>query len=83
VIVEKEMPEDMPELRLEPGPQKLVPLLVKAGLAASNSEAIRKIKEGAVRLDGEKTLDHQKEHAFDKPIVLQLGNRKFVRLVPQ
>jgi tyrosyl-tRNA synthetase len=83
VIVEKEVPEDMPELQLEPGPQKLAPLLVKAGLAASNSEAIRKIKEGAVRLDGEKALDHQKEHTFDKPVVLQLGNRKFVRLVPQ
>jgi tyrosyl-tRNA synthetase len=83
VIVDKEIPSEMPELCLEPGPQKLAPLLVKAGLVTSNSEAIRKIKEGAVRLDGEKVLDHQKEYLFEKPAVLQLGNRKFVRLIPR
>jgi tyrosyl-tRNA synthetase len=83
VIVDKEIPSEMPELCLEPGPQKLASLLVKAGLVTSNSEAIRKIKEGAVRLDGEKVLDHQKEHLFEKPAVLQLGNRKFVRLIPR
>ncbi|HUB26099.1 MAG TPA: tyrosine--tRNA ligase [Tepidisphaeraceae bacterium] len=83
VIVEKEIPDEMPELRLELGPQKLAPLMVKAGLVTSNSEAIRKIKEGAVRLDGEKVLDHQKEYVFEKPVVLQMGNRRFARLVPQ
>ena len=82
VIVGKEIPDEMPELRIEAGPQKLAPLLVKSGLAASNSEAIRKIKEGAVRLDGEKVLDHQKNYVFDKAVVMQLGNRKFARLLP-
>lgn len=57
--------------------------MVKAGLVASNSEAIRKIKEGAVKIDGEKVTDFQKEYTFDKPVVIQLGSRKFVRLVPE
>jgi tyrosyl-tRNA synthetase len=82
VIVSKEIPAEMPELRIEPGPHKLAPLLVKAGLAASNSEAIRKIREGAVRLDGVKVLDAQQEHTFATAVVLQLGNRKFARLMP-
>jgi tyrosyl-tRNA synthetase len=76
------IPDEMPELRVEASPQKLAPLLVKAGLAASNGEAMRKMKEGAVKLNGEKVTDPGKEFTFDKPTVLQLGNRRFARLVP-
>jgi tyrosyl-tRNA synthetase len=71
----------MPELAITPGPHKLAPLLVRAGFAASNGEAIRKMKEGAVKIDGEKVVDFQREYQFQKPVVLQLGNRKFVRLM--
>jgi tyrosyl-tRNA synthetase len=81
VIVGKEVPDEMPELVISPGPQKLAPILVKAGLAASNSEAIRKMKEGAVKIDGEKVTDAQKEYSFERPAVVQLGNRRFVRVV--
>jgi tyrosyl-tRNA synthetase len=75
------VPDDIPEVRVGPGPHKLPPLLVQAGLAASNGEANRKIKEGAVSLDGQKVGDAQREVAIDKPTVLKLG-RKFARLVP-
>ncbi len=75
------IPDEMPELKLETsGPQKLAPLLVRAGMVASNG--IRKIKEGAVKLDGEKVTDHQQEHTFEKPTVLQMGSRRFARLIP-
>src|SRR5205814_490665 len=76
------VPEDVPELKLQPGRHKLTPLMVQAGFVASNGEAIRKIKEGAVRIDGEKVADFQREYSFERPVVLQLGNRKFVRLTP-
>ena len=46
VFHDKQAPNEMPEFSVGPGPHKLPPLLVKAGLASSNSEAIRKIKEG-------------------------------------
>jgi tyrosyl-tRNA synthetase len=82
VIKNKEIPDEMPELIIGSEAHKLPPLLVKAGLAASNSEAMRKMKEGAVKLDGEKAMDPSLEHSFTKPTVLQLGNRKFVRLIP-
>jgi tyrosyl-tRNA synthetase len=80
-FVKHEVPTEMPEVQIGPGPHKLAPLIVKAGLAASNSEAIRKIREGAVSLDGEKIADAQKEHSLSEPVVLKLG-RKFARLVP-
>lgn len=75
------IPDEMPEIKLS-GASRLAPLLVQAGMVSSNSEGIRKIKESAVKINGEKVTDFQKEFTFDKPVVLQLGNRKFVRLVP-
>jgi tyrosyl-tRNA synthetase len=75
------VPDEMPEVSVGAAPMKLPPLIVKAGLAASNGEATRKIKEGAVSLDGEKIADFQKEVTITRPAVLKLG-RKFARLVP-
>jgi tyrosyl-tRNA synthetase len=80
VISRGEIPDEMPELKIGPGPHKLPPLLVAAGMVSSNSEGIRKIREGAVKIDGQKVTEHQKEIGLEKSAVLQLGNRKFVRL---
>jgi tyrosyl-tRNA synthetase len=83
-FVKHEVPEDMPEVSvgdLGAGPHRLPPLLVKAGLAASNSEATRKIKEGAVAVNGEKVTDVQQTFAVAAPIVLKLG-RKYARVTP-
>ena len=77
------IPEEMPEVKIGgAGPHKLAPLMVKAGMATSNGEAMRKIKEGAVKIDGQKVTDFQKEYTFETPAVLQMGNRKFARLKP-
>jgi tyrosyl-tRNA synthetase len=81
VIVGHQAPEQMPELTVA-GPTKLAPLLVQAGFAASNGEAIRKMREGAVKIDGEKVQDPAKDWTFSAPAVLQLGNRRFVRIRP-
>jgi tyrosyl-tRNA synthetase len=50
------MPEDMPELTLEArdGALGIAHLLKGAGLVGSTSEAFRMIKQGAVRIDGER-----------------------------
>ena len=83
-FVKREAPDEMPEVSIAdigPGPHKLPPLLVKAGLAASNSEGTRKLKEGAVSIDGEKVTDVTKTLTINQPIVLKLG-RKYARLVP-
>jgi tyrosyl-tRNA synthetase len=83
-FVKHEAPVDMPEIAvgdMGAGPHKLPPLLVRAGLATSNGEGTRKIKEGAVSVDGEKVTDFQACLTLDKPVVLKLG-RKYARLVP-
>jgi tyrosyl-tRNA synthetase len=83
-FVKHEVPTDMPEVSvgdMGPGPHRLPPLLVKAGLAASNSEATRKIKEGAVAVNGEKVTDVQQTVSVTAPTVLKLG-RKYARVTP-
>jgi tyrosyl-tRNA synthetase len=75
------IPDDTKEIPVGAGPHKLAPLLVKAGLAASNGEATRKIKEGAVYLDDARVTDFAREYSFEKPTIVKLG-RKFAKLVP-
>ena len=77
------VPDVIPELAIAFGPHKLPPLMVQAGFVASNSEAIRKIKESSVKLDGTKVPADGFSRAFDiaQPTVLQMGSKRFVRLV--
>jgi len=76
------VPTDIPELTVAAGPQSIVGLLVAAKIVATNSEAIRKIREGAVKLDGEKVGDTKATVEVTSPRVLQMGSKKFVRLTP-
>jgi tyrosyl-tRNA synthetase len=77
------IPDDVPEVALDtPGPHRIAPLLVKCAMVSSNSEGMQKIREGAVKIDGEKVTDPKREYTFDKPVVLQMGSRKFARLKP-
>lgn len=81
VFREKGVPDDIPEVSVGAAPLRIAPLLVKAGLASSNSEAIRKVREGAVHVDGAKVEDERKELTIVAPTVLKLG-RRFARVKP-
>jgi tyrosyl-tRNA synthetase len=61
----------------------IVPLLVQAGLAASNSEARRLIQQGAVRVNGERVGDVNARLAVSEQYLLQVGRRRFARLLPE
>ncbi|MGI9342552.1 MAG: tyrosine--tRNA ligase [Gammaproteobacteria bacterium] len=55
-------------------------LLRQAGLVASNGEAFRMIKQGAVRIDGERVDDRALEIDAGTTHVYQVGKRKFARV---
>ena len=78
---ERRPPDEMPELRVAPGDVRPHELLVRAGLARSNSDAVRLLKQHAVRKDGAPlgpgALTLRKGESF----VLQVGTRHFVRVV--
>jgi len=76
------MPEDMPELSLaaEGGRLGIAHLLKNAGLVSSTSEAFRMIKQGAVRIDGERIEDRGLEIETGSTAVYQVGRRRFARV---
>ncbi|PZQ10178.1 MAG: tyrosine--tRNA ligase [Rhodanobacter denitrificans] len=59
---------------------RLPALLTAAGLTASNSEANRKLKENAVRIDAQVVVDAQRVFAPGFEGVLQVGKRTFARV---
>ena len=59
---------------------RIAALLVAAGLAASNSEASRKLKERAVKIDAEVFEDPQRVFGVGFEAVLQVGKRSFARV---
>ena len=66
-------------------PVKLAYLLSASGLCPSSSEGRRQIKGGAVILDGDRLDDVNQEYATPDLLidqVLQVGKKKFIRLVP-
>ncbi len=76
------MPDDMPELELAlaSGQRSLSQILKAAGLVKSTSEAARLIKQGGVRIDGEKVADGSQEIAIGATHILQVGKRRFARV---
>jgi tyrosyl-tRNA synthetase len=85
VHVRREAPEDIPvaEVRAGPGGEVHVPQLIASQFGTSTSEARRLMSQGGVRLDGEvlgaDRLDVSADELSGK--VLQVGKRRFVRLV--
>ncbi|MBB5359544.1 tyrosyl-tRNA synthetase [Rhodanobacter sp. ANJX3] len=59
---------------------RLAALLTAAGITASNSEASRKLKERAVRIDTEVVEDAQRVFSAGFEGVLQVGKRNFARV---
>jgi len=59
---------------------RLPALLTAAGLTGSNSEANRKLKERAVRIDAQVVEDAQQVFAVGFEGVLQVGKRNFARV---
>jgi tyrosyl-tRNA synthetase len=67
----------------ESEPIWIVELVVKAGLATSNSEARRLIQQGAVRVDGERVSDANVRLTASESHLLQVGRRRFARIRPE
>jgi tyrosyl-tRNA synthetase len=82
--VEREAPDDVPEASLPEGEVVHLPEVISSTFGISRSEARRLLSQGGVRLAGE-ALDGD---ALDLPArrlegeVLQVGKRRFARLLP-
>jgi tyrosyl-tRNA synthetase len=71
--------EATPTLRLAAGEHDVAEVLVKAGLAASNSAARRLLEQGGVKLN-QRRVDNQ-TFKLKKDDLIQVGKRKFVKIL--
>jgi tyrosyl-tRNA synthetase len=71
-------PSEMPEYRLQSG-QTVLDVIVTTGLVASRGEGRRLLEQHGVRLDGETLSDPTQP--FPGPGVLQVGKRKFLKII--
>lgn len=82
IFVRHEAPADVLEHHVQGDRVGLVEVLVQSGLAPSNSEARRLVRQGAVELDGERIQDERAILEARRPGegILKVGKRRFVRL---
>ncbi|MBQ4858774.1 tyrosine--tRNA ligase [Pseudoalteromonas sp. MMG007] len=79
----KALPDEIPELTITIAEESILiaNLLKEANLVASTSEAMRMIKQGAVKLNGEdKITDTKLEVAKGTTAIYQVGKRKFANI---
>lgn len=76
------MPDEIDEKSLTTveGSIGIANLLKDVGLAASTSEAMRMIKQGAVKIDGEKVSDNKLQCQAGTTAIYQIGKRKFAKV---
>jgi tyrosyl-tRNA synthetase len=76
------IPDEMDELTLDSqdGVLGIAHVLKGAGLTGSTSDAFRMLKQGAVRIDGERVEDRNTTLAAGSEQVIQVGKRRFARV---
>jgi tyrosyl-tRNA synthetase len=86
VFQQRALPTDVPEIKvsadqLENGQIQIVKLLVNLGLTTSSSEARRMIQQGGVKINEQKAEDVNARIAVQDGMIVQVGKRKFAKVV--
>ncbi len=76
------LPDEMPEhaLTCDGDTMGIAYVLKESGLAASTSEAMRLISQGAVRVDGDRVEDRSMALEVGGEHVVQVGKRRFAKV---
>jgi len=84
IFKDKELPTDIPKIKLtEVGPLEvnILDLLLKIKLVSSKAEARRLVEQGAVKIDNKIQTDWQTKIKTKPGLVIQVGKRRFVKLI--
>ena len=80
VFREKELPTEIPAIRIEDKKLPILDLLIKTRLVSSKAEAKRLILQNGVKIDSQLQGDWRRVVEIKKGQVVQIGKRKFVRI---
>jgi tyrosyl-tRNA synthetase len=79
VFSHRDIPEDIPELSVDDAEIYLPKFLCDNGMVESSSDGRRMIKQGGVKINGEKFT--QENLTPQSGMVIQVGKRKFLRII--
>ncbi|MCB0283919.1 MAG: tyrosine--tRNA ligase [Calditrichaeota bacterium] len=80
LFVKKDVPDEMPEMQVGQPEIRIDDLMIFTNTADSKGAARRLVQGGGVSIDGEKISDTFAMIQLDKPKVLKVGKRKFVKV---
>ena len=83
LFIKKDVPDDISEYKHVKGEILLCRLIALSGATSSSGEAKRMMKQGGVKIDGNRISDPLFVIKFEKPMILQVGKRKFMHIVPE
>jgi tyrosyl-tRNA synthetase len=81
VFAQGQLPQDMPEISLEASPITLKNLLTACKLVETGGEAKRLASQGGVTVDGKKLTDPNATVTPSNGMIVQVGKRRFARLL--
>ncbi|HEY6230519.1 MAG TPA: tyrosine--tRNA ligase [Pyrinomonadaceae bacterium] len=77
----KETPDEVEEVNVQPGEWKLIDLLTTNKLTPSKAEARRLIEQGGIQINGQRQSKPDCEiELTEEPILIKIGKRRFYRL---
>lgn len=77
----KQVPDELPSFVIKDRDTPLANIIKQTGMCKSTSDALRMIKQGAVRLNGEKVESVDVNIPIDESFVLQVGKRRFAEVI--
>jgi tyrosyl-tRNA synthetase len=81
VFAQKQLPDEISEVKLAGGAMMASKLLVETRLVASGGEAKRAIKQGGASIDGRRIEDPNEMISPRTGMVIKVGKRRFARLI--
>ena len=79
-VQNKEIPDEMPIIRIEEASLPIIDLIVATGLATSRGEAKRLIEQNGIRIGGQPINDPSTIISLSEGLIIQRGKRQFVKI---
>ena len=80
VFIKKEVPDDIPEIKIKDKELSILDLILKVKFAPSKGEAKRLVTQGGVTIDGKKVSNISETIRLADGMVLKVGKRKFIKI---
>ena len=80
IFKKKELPSEIPSIKIAAKNINILDLLVKTKLASSKAEAKRLIEQKGVKINNEIQEDWRKNILIKSVMIIQVGKRKFVKI---